>query len=248
MNAKVNPALRLLRILQAAEKIPNNRKERDAWSELLGVDSDNTRDILTAIAEFIKLVNEARDALGRVEDVNQEIYMEPFSSIDEALSEINLNTNWQSFKSHLDPATMTSMKFCADTLNSTWSEAPIDKDELAHLLKDVQDLISEVMAASYHRDLKAAILDSLRTIEHAILAYDLRGASGIRKAIESTLGSLFIMRDEIRNLPEDQKEQDSLLVRVFRYVTRINDVISVSRGIQAIGPAIIGLLTGPNGS
>ena len=248
MNEEVNPALRVLRLLQAAEKIPNNRKERNAWSELLGVDSDNTREILTAIADFIRLVNKARNALDRVENVNKEIYLAPFSSIDNALSEINLNANWQTFTKHLDQATMTSLKFCADTLRSTWNEISIDKEELPSLLKNVQDLILDVMNSSYHPELKAVILDSLRTIEQAILAYDLRGSRGIKNAIESSLGSLLMAREEIQSLPEDKKSKGSIIARVFKCLNNLNSIITFTKGVHAIAPSTIGLITGPNGS
>jgi len=243
----VNPVLRVRWILEEGKKLPSHLRIGDAWSKILGVDLEKPGDVLLALAGFIELVKEARMEMSQLKSTNPEIYQKPFDKLLSLLSHINLEARWDGFTKELDPATITAIEFCDAELQTLYHELVIDSNDLNALLGTIQDLILEVVNSEYPHDLKAVILDSLSSIEKAILAYRLNGIKGLRKAMELTIGGLFLVTRDIENLPEKEKKDSGLFARFISSIDSVNKLISFAQGVNNIAPSIIALISGGMG-
>lgn len=244
MKEHINPAQRVLNIL----KLANTKHEKaicsQVLSEVLGVNQDNKYELLQSLADFISLVELARDEIRKLEEVNSDLYIQPFNQIQKALVEINLIGNWASFKKNLDPKTMTALEFCADILRQNWTETIVDPKAIESLLKEIQDLISEVNTVDIKIELKAVILDNLLEIQHAILSYNFFGAKGLDEAYKGALGSVLVEYDSIKSISEGNEEGNRFIKKFFSGLDKLNMLVSTAKAMKAIASPLIKLFSG----
>src|SRR5690606_37844735 len=137
-------------------------------------------------------------------------------------------------RNELDEATMVALRFCADTLSRERGEGEVDSDTLAELSTEVSSLLEKVLASEVPDELKVILSEGLEVVRRALLEYRLRGADGLRRALETVIGSL------IRHSAEVKKNQGKKTVREYlEFLARLNDVVALSlKTKQLLAPVV----------
>lgn len=243
MTAQNNPTGRLYEILMDAHGKPsanrNKKKIREIWAEVFDLDPSDTHSLLVRISALIDLTQRAKDSVQKLQGVNQEIYLEPFENIENALSLINFNAAWENFDRHLTEGTLVALNFCADTsANQSPLEKVIAKKKLEELLAEVNALLESVLDSDLSPDLKRVIIFNLEGVRKAILDYRIYGIEGLRQVFEQNLGSMYVNKEQFTEVKEEPEVQ-----KYFTIISRVGSLISIATGVKDLASGVIPLLT-----
>lgn len=241
-----NPAGRLLNILITARGQKDNIPVKQVWANVFGLKADDTGSILFMVAELINLTKNTQEEIQKLEDINHSIYLQPFKKIETAFAVANLETQWSSFKAHITQDTIVALQFCSDTLSRKIGETEIPKEELDALLKDIELLTSSVTQSVFTDDFKAFLIDNLENIRKAILTYRIRGANALKKVFESSIGSICLYQDQIKEENKSKPEQ-KILSKFFSIVSGLNTLVALALKTKELAGPIAKLLLGPPG-
>jgi hypothetical protein len=215
MPALNNPAGRLYSIMIEVRRAPDNQLMRQVGAKIFGIAETNTRDILSVVIEMLGLLARTRKAIESRNDIDQEPYLKPIASIEEAFKLTNIDTQYVQFKRFLPDSVMTGLEFCSDKLARTMGEEMIEQSTLDELRTEVEAMISEFLVMDIDRSLMAVIIDHLEAIRQAILHYRINGASGLKRALDSGIGSLARHREDLKK-PENRHWTGKLLTLLGR--------------------------------
>jgi len=238
-----NPVMRLYRILESARSKSGNISVRYVWAGAFGIEQDDTVSLYLGLAELIKLFDASKRNIEQLEDVNREHYLKPLEVIEGVIKHSNLDQSWDQLKRRLDEVTMLSLQLASNTASARTGRISINEDELSKLQKTIEILIEAVIISNFSSsELKAAILEHLESIRRAILGYRISGTDGLRRAIEGTLGSLFVHREEIE-IERNDKDKKQIIKNILSLIANISQIISVGLDISKL-PGM-SLLIGP---
>ncbi len=228
MDVKNNPAGRLHDLLTSAQSQSPRETSRKAWASVFGVEENNTGALLNMLADLIDLVDESKRQIGRLSDVDHAIYLKPFGRIERLLSNVNLDAPWEQWKTQLDETTLYGLQFGADQLSRTSGFTHIKNADLAQLQKDVEALISQVMESGLPNNLVALVLRNLEAIQHALLAYRVRGIEGLEQEIERSVGSMILHKSEVSRASADVAHQ-KVWGSFFELMARLHKLVSFAK-------------------
>ena len=237
-----NPAERLLKILNTAILGKDNLSIKQVWANTFELDPNDTSSLLMSVAELINLVRLTKDAIQKIEGIDHKIHLQPFNKIEKALAITNLEASWQSFKVHLDDATMVALQFCSDTLSRQVQEIEIPKEKLDKLLQEVNALLAKVVDSELPGEVTDILIDNLENIRRAILTYRIRGATALKHALERGIGSLFFHQATLRE--EYESNQGKVIFSdFFNVIDRLKNLVSFAlQTKKLVGPVVKMLL------
>jgi len=237
-----NPAGRLHGILSAALPCRNNKPAREAWASVFRIEPTATGDLLYLLAQLIGLLQLTRQRIEQIDQLDRDLYFQPIKKLEKAFATMNLDVPWNNFKSNIDDATMVGLAFCSDTLSKYHSEELIEKEVLEDLLTDVESLVQTVLASTLTPELKTVLVENLENIRRAILEYRIRGADGLLRALETSVGALVRHRDDLK------RSKDSESVSGFwKFLTKLDRIATTAmKAKQLFGP-VVAQLFGPDG-
>lgn len=207
MMDETNPAKRLHQILISARDKPLQTAVRDIWSDVLGCDSTDDFEITKQVAEVYALYKDVEKIVRQIPDLNHNLYLSLFPQIQFAIFPLNLNTSWESQKGKLTEGVLTRLEFCANELNKTYAEETLtaeNLDEIKNLVNELFDAIE--VSADIPLSLRMAILEELEKIRWALSIYRIKGAKGVKEALQSLLGSILINKESLDGLTADKPD------------------------------------------
>lgn len=215
-----NSAGRLYNIFSEAMTKHQNWKARQVWGEIFDVDPDETGVILSKVANMINVIEETKNHFASIEGINNDIYIEPFDTLQKALSTVNFETNWSTFRNQISGSTLTALKFCADYLKGSSTEQVIEQEELNNLREEVETILHQVIDSDLPKELRFIIIDNLEGIRKAILDYQLLGAEGLKRELKYNIGSFYLHSKEFEKEKDNGKIKKyfSLVMHLFNIV------------------------------
>ena len=78
----------------------------ETWAKVFGIPEEEKDTILYMVADFIKLVQETKISIGKLENRKTEIYLRPFAQIEKALKNLNLNQGIEIFFREIEPTAL----------------------------------------------------------------------------------------------------------------------------------------------
>lgn len=240
-----NPAGRLYEVLNKVRKRSDDVSIATVWAGYFNVSLKDTTAIYVHLVELMNLVDRARRDIQQLQDVDHDIYLQPFENIEQALNYANLSEYWRQVKQYLDDTTMLALKFCSDALSIRIGEKIISDEQLTELQTKVESLLNEVLESTLLEELKDVLIQKLEEIRQAILAYRIMGREGLRRALESSLGAMFLYREDIQEV-QDEKQKRTLR-DVLEFMAHLSEIL----GFALQAAQLTGLVTpllGPGGS
>jgi hypothetical protein len=211
----------------------------EVWARIFGLDKDDRAAVLHGVAELIQLVLLTKQQILALPDIRHELYTPPLNRIAQVLGEIPLTQRWQQFVANFDPLVLNGVAFCADALARYHVEQPIEQEALKDLKNKVEALTAEVLESSLPPALRQLILEKLEVIRSAIIWYRVRGADGLRVALESSVGALVLNR---ASAPDKSKVEE--LTTFVSLLNSLGELASKALGYyQLAKPVIMALLS-----
>lgn len=238
MEVKTEPAGRLFDIFQEARTKPATDSSRKVWSSIFGVPENETGTILKMLADLIHLTHETKAKIEQLDDIDHQLYLKPFTKIEQILSKINLDAGWQQWKDQIDETTIYGLQICSDKLNRITNYTKIKNDELDKIKKSLAELTDMVLEADLHTSLKQLLIRNLERLRQSLISYRIKGIEGIEQEVELNLGSVFLHKEEIQEKIKTD-ENKALWHRYFSFLDGLNRTLATAKNIkQLVGPVI----------
>jgi hypothetical protein len=229
-----NPAGRLHKILSSARVQADQKKVKEVWSSVLGLKGDNV-DVTKAVVELYNLSQEIQSLIKMNKNLNHDLYLSSFKIIDKAFFPLNLGSNWNSVKPHLTEEAITRLQFCAEELSRYYSEESLSKEDLDDIVSKTEELFKTVYNSQLPDTLRLSILEEIEKIRYAVRMYLIKGAKGLKEALQSTIGMAVVNQDEIKKTSE----------RNLEVITRLGDLIDKLDSFTSRALKLKKLLTKP---
>ena len=236
MEVKNNPAGRLYDILESARRQNPKEPTRKAWAAVFHVEPSDTGSLLQMLADLIGLVGETKSSIQRLDGVDHDLHLKPFTKIEKLLSSINLDASWEGWRNQIDDTTLLGLQFSADQLSRISGFTQIPSEELDEIRTSVDELFNAVVDSNLPSELKSLLVRNLESIRLALAAYLVRGIDGIREEVERSFGSILLYQQEIRQAKPEERE---VCTKFFKLVGRLSQLVSLAYASKELAaPAI----------
>jgi len=234
-----NPARRLVTILEAGKRIKIDAPCKTAWAQLLGVDP-HSHELFARMAKVMELPSLAFQALTDADPSDAQDCNHWRAQLNNAFSQQNLSSNWQTFIGHIDQHSVTYLKMHAKILDLGSSRHAINPAELGKARAELDDILKNVLASE---DIELApkkyLVRNLRKLITAIDEFHLTGSEAIFDAIEVTIGHAIF--DESYKKALKQEVTGSKLGTCLETLANL---ISVAQGVKELAAPIVSLFLG----
>jgi hypothetical protein len=202
VDAPNNPAGRLLEILEAAKKLPQQESAQLGWCSVFGIPHPSERNrLLEYGAEMSKLVHDVKTQVAGLSDEDHELALEHFGKIETVVEhfQVAAGVPMQSFLSAYDGEARYGLKMCDSMLRRRAPEPSIAADVLAGLSELVSEAIEAVLADDQLSSAaKKLLVDRLSAVEEAIRRFRITGCAGVEEAVDALTGGV-LRAGEIRD-------------------------------------------------
>jgi|JI10StandDraft_1071094.scaffolds.fasta_scaffold901342_1 hypothetical protein len=163
------------------------------------LDADPTKvEFHLRMALFIRTVEEAREQIQALSgDPNRDLFLAAVENISQKLNEVDLRENWGRYGSVFDTRAITLLELCSRAIEHRQTVAPPTAEGIQSVLEEVLAAREALEAADIEEDARKLLLDMLRDVERALLAYEISGLSGLRRAVERTVGAAILNQREL---------------------------------------------------
>jgi hypothetical protein len=239
---------RLYNIISSLKKtqyasLPNTEH---AFSKVFSIEVNNTALIYQSYAELFKMCLIGIEEIKKLQPKNCQKYINTLNEVISGLSKIYFNSSsnvmnngMEKFVSYFDEVKMSSLENCADYLSEHTSEELIEEEKLQQLVKDLEELIEYVYSCNLNTELRNIIIAQLNSTRESLLKYKLFGTEGIRNSMASTVGTLVLNKNEIK----DNNLALEIIKNVFTVMGKINTVISAKKNAANLLSGIFTAIT-----
>ena len=192
-----NPAGRLHKILAEVKKQPDKSPVKKVWASALGVEENDVL-VTKSVVELYSLSQEIQSLIKMNDGLNHELYLASFNKIDRSFFPLNLGAPWSSVKPHLTDEAITRLQFCAEELSRFYSEESLSDEDLQDIIKKTEELFETLYESSLPAALRLSLLEEVERIRNAINLYKIKGAKGLKEALQGTLGAVVANQEELK--------------------------------------------------
>lgn len=221
MAKRFNSASRIYSVLM---KLDANKYQRiqpvDFWAEILGVMQENSS---RKAAEVTNKLNMLHDELDLVKtameetDFSEYLYNDALKNLEQVISVLYLQTNWQSVAQFLKPEALLALNFCSEILpDETQQFNQSDIDELVNLLEALKQ---ELNASQLPEKLVKLIQKHIAIIEQAIVDYQIQGYRAVENAVTLMTGDIVTQGQMIK--ANNDKPVVAILGRLYEKVSNV---------------------------
>ncbi|WP_280551642.1 hypothetical protein [Halomonas sp. 25-S5] len=200
-----NPAGRLHKILSHAKNQKDQDKVRAVWATVLDIEQDEVT-VTKAVVELYSLSNEIQSLIKMNNQLNHELYLKSFNQINRAFFPLNLGASWNSVKTHLTDEALTRLQFCAEQLSTFYTEDTLSEEDLAEIVKKTEALFEAVFNSSLPDVLRLSLLEEVERLRNSISMYRIKGAKGLKEALQGTVGAVLANQDELKDAAAQNPE------------------------------------------
>lgn len=229
-----NPAGRLFSVLDSVRKFHNpNAPMKSVWPYVLSDARLHTPvNTWRQFGVLLGLIEEGRKWIEESEVGDKSIYLKPFEDLGKLFESMNLEETCESWKRKIDEPTMIALQFCSDYFSTSGREDEIDRQTLQDIQLELQELIENVHDSALSDDFRIMLIESLEEIRRAILEYRLRGAAGLREAMERGVGGILRFRSEIAEI--NDVESDSVVQKWFALLSKLDSMASAALKVRQL--------------
>jgi len=244
-----NPVSRLYILLSG---LPDeNSPIGEYLSKEMGIDDDKILTEMRLYTDLVELTGICVEKINQFQGFDSEEIQDlnkPLFAIYRVLARHSHTAGCYDVKSDIGLSTLAGLRVTARFIGRDHPEIEIDSDQLDELLESVHELTKFIIASDIHEDLKSALLKNTDRLAMAIRDYRIHGESGLKNAIESAIGSAFLVAAQ--NPEEAHKENFTEVLKRYSivcnyFMTLLNLAF---QGKQILEPLInqVGML--PEGS
>lgn len=222
MTIESNPASRLHSLLTTLLQGEGNERVLDAWARILNVSDRVEVEVPRRLVLLNDLLDDTEQLIKLNTTFNHKVFLPCFPAMRAVFSPMNLNsTRGGIILPHLTSEVMARLEFCAEILQSDWSEVEITEDALQTISRELNALIETVAASSIDVRLRKALLESLEDVRISLSLYRIHGAKGLKKNLHGLLGLVITERTELKATAERSADSADVLVRIGKLLDEL---------------------------
>lgn len=226
-----NPAGRLYTILREAERKNEKEQTCKVWASVFGIEEAKETEIIRNLLSLQELVEEVHALIKNNSQLNSDLFLKSFPNLRRAVSAKNLTTQWNNYKVGLNPETMTRLEFCAEVLSGEYSELPISAEEIDKLKTQLASLIEFVEKSVMPNELKVFVLIQLEELRRGIFDFKIRGAQGLRTAMEAVIGATLAQNEKYQEI---KRTDADVLSRLGQFLDSVDGIISKALKVKRV--------------
>ena len=247
MTEQTNPGKRLHEIFDQVVRlgargtiIPNDMS--NIWPQALNIDHSQFHQSLTAV---LGTADELARFLQNHNVRNKETHLERVEIVRVAVFKLG-SMKWPEFRQQFTNDFLRLLQWIDSDISDFWHESPLSDDDLASLQSEVERLIHDVVESELSEDIKRVILDGLEAVRGAILGYRIRGAEGIRQALDQNIASLIRYRQEFDEVK--RSDDNGIWARWLSFIGKLDSFVSIALKMkQLVQPTIKMVMPGDDG-
>lgn len=228
-----NPAARLLSILEKGKQLPSNMNCRDAWQQLLMVESDNAL-LMSRLGKIMEFPEQIILALREGFPNQKNTWSHWSQKVNSGFIHQHLNSNWDTFINHIDDHSITYLALAADLLQSKSNTKNISDDEIKSVREKLSQIYDEILSADLPDEVKKYLIRYIRKILNGIDEYYLTGALPLLDAVDTMVGHAAIdanYRDFLRDTQLGSK--------ILEALGAMANVVTVAVGIPQLTQTLV---------
>lgn len=206
----------------------------DVFADVFNIDSDDNVKIFLCYSNLFILCNESLKIIDK-DYPNKPSLKTHIENTMNALSKIDfIKYNGMSdFNSALKSDTLSALEVIADMTPCT--EKTLSDDKLSEISKDINSIIDRILKSNMNEDLKSILTNRLLNIITIIKNYEIYGSEEVVKAIESSIGTIYLNQPSIKNDSEKSLCKD-ILLKLTSIVSFLSDSVSLAEYIEKFLP------------
>ena len=217
-------------ILAVAKKQPDKLRVRDVWASVLDVeDFDDT--VTEAVMGVYGLLKEVRVLISLNTSLNQDLYLSSFDKIERVIFPLNLNAQWSSNKAHLTDEALTRLEFCSEELSRHYTEDSLSEDDLQEIIRKTDSLYESLISSTLPEYLKFTLLEEVQRLRNAIQLYRIKGARGLKQALQATIGAVVANEKEIKSV---SAENPDVIDRLGKLLDKLDSFTSTALKVHKV--------------
>ncbi|MFH0070527.1 hypothetical protein [Peribacillus sp. NPDC056705] len=226
---KENPASRLYNLLELADKNSPDTTFRVAWAKVFKVEPADTPALLHRYSNMLDLYVLTKNYILETPRLSNDRNLAFINKIGDSINHISLNGNISNFKNNLNSEALTALYYLSDNISliHNLEDSIVTDDQISELIKEVDTLISHITVSDLTTDIKQILVKNLHIIRESLHCYFILGIEGVQTALEQSLGSLIMHNQDIRPEVEDENVKG-----VFKFMSRLNEIISIANGVK----------------
>ena len=233
----MNPAERLHSLILAANKRPADEAVRDVWKTVLGVEAADRPTFYLQYAQLLRLVDEVKKQLESIDDIDAKLFLSWEQPVRNLLSPSHHNGAWKGTKTAVSEASLQALKFAAHELSRRPTVQEVPSEELQELQGEVEELLESVIGSHIDGRIKSLLIRQLETMRLSILAYRIRGAEAIRDALETSIGSVVLNQDILRDAKDEPEVK-----RFGQIIGKADRLVSLALKVKELAQPVFDLL------
>ena len=155
-------------------------------------------------AQIINLINTVDEDISKL---NLPSSRKHINQISAAFSKYSIQSQITQLANSIDDNSLTGIELCMELLDRDFPKEEIPQTKRAQILKQVQDLIAEILESDFDQSLKQFILDKLSNIEQAIYMYELDGTKSLERSLHEAVGAIALHQLQNPNSPDLKNPQ-----------------------------------------
>lgn len=223
-----NPAGRLHKILSELKGQHDSTKLFVAWARVLEVE-ENAVLVTKSVIELYSLSQEIQSLIKMNEELNHELYLSSFAQIEKAFFPLNLLTTCVTVKRHLTDEALTRLQFCAEELSRFYSEESLSEEDLKDIINKTEELFETLYKSKLPETLRLSLLEEVERIRNAIQLYKIKGAKGLKEALQGALGAVVSNHEELK---EASKTDKDVIKRLGELIEKLDSFASKALKIK----------------
>lgn len=212
----MNSAERLLKIYDQLVVARQSVAMRQVWAGVFELNhqdadfEDNLVELLTAVRKQIDKTKVSLSSHGVPEDLLQP----GFSRLKNTASASQLDTGWDSLKGNIQAPECRQVFAWSAWVLSNESEGELNYEGLTELLNELKLLEQKILETEMSHKLRSFLQQKIRDIKNAILLSKVEGCESIKDTIESIIGSIVTVDQEL-NEEIIKSEEKQCVVNTF---------------------------------
>lgn len=223
-----NPALKLHTILEDILSFEGNQYLKTALISTFKIPINSTHKLINHLYYTQKLVEETILLVEQYERLNNAKNQKALHSIQQAFSSLDFNDSVYQFKNYISEATLVALSYIADSIDDhfNFSNLNIDSNTVSELQNEIEELIKNISESNLPAEAKALLINNLSSIKVSLYQYILFGEQELQKALEKTIGSIFVNNSTLTEISDDQN-----VSRFFGIIDKLNSVLELGGSV-----------------
>ncbi len=221
---------RLLNIIKEGKAIAPSSKCIDAWAKILNTPKSNQPLLFKRLGSVMSLPSQVQEIVVNTNGISDtKPYLKWLQPINNAFTNQNISSNWDSFSKHIDQHTIDYLSMTADMLNLQSPEVTLADSKLHELKTNFINIEKEITEADIDIDLKEFMIIRIKDILNAIDEYTFNGLEPLMDTLNITIGQIVLNNDLAL------KSKDSNLAKKFwNLIVNTSVIVTLATGVPQI--------------